>query len=162
MRNTVVHVVSGFHLHLMFYRGNLNCFSNRGPIRHFYYTKILKCEALLICNIFTLTAGCWSLRVHHLHGHPSPFHPLRLAGGARDQESNHRGGDGPVQKMISQTMHHHTSYQEKCWVLKLNPMSLHKMRPSYETQSHVSPSPTKWVHILKLSPSSRVPVLDQY
>ena len=25
----IVHVVSGFHLHFMFYRGNLDCFSNR-------------------------------------------------------------------------------------------------------------------------------------
>ena len=36
----IVHVVSGFPLHFMFYRGNLDCFSNR--VRVLYLIKSLK------------------------------------------------------------------------------------------------------------------------
>ena len=38
----IVHVVSGFPLHFMFYRGNFDCFSNRGGCKHSCITDATK------------------------------------------------------------------------------------------------------------------------
>ena len=36
----IVHVVSGFHPHFMFYRGNLDCFSNRVALNVYLETLV--------------------------------------------------------------------------------------------------------------------------
>ena len=40
-----------------------------------------------------------ALCVHHLHGAAAVLHRVRVAGCARDQEQNHRGGHRPVQEV---------------------------------------------------------------